>query len=303
ECIKNRQVEILMSDVCKVGAFLLGAPKCGTTWLAEVLTQHPGICVSEPKEPNIVASHKGTFGRDESEPNWKKYADCFTGDGLRIDCSVHAMACPIAPSRVADNWPDARLIICLRDPVGRTVSHWNMVLDSAADKQNGTDWSNFEEAWADPRLSVDSFYGAAVSRWLEHFDRDSILLIGENRMRNDSSGVLEDVCNHLSVAPYSFDFDSVKNANTAAKRRPITVIGRTFRFAVGLVPNFITSPIVKWLQSRDFDVYKLPVMSVKPTPKRSITEEQRTLIAPEINADLKLLQDSTGFDCSEWYIQ
>ena len=204
-----------MSDVCKVGAFLLGAPKCGTTWLAEVLTQHPGICVSDPKEPNIVASHKGTFGRDESEPNWKKYADCFTGDGLRIDCSVHAMACPIAPSRVADNWPDARLIICLRDPVGRTVSHWNMVLDSAADKQNGTDWSNFEEAWADSRLSVDSFYGAAISRWLEHFDRDSILLIGENRMRNDSSGVLEDVCNHLSVAPYSFDFDF----DSAAKKK------------------------------------------------------------------------------------
>jgi hypothetical protein len=122
-------------------------------------------------------------------------------------------------------------------------------------------------------------------------------------MRNDSSGVLEDVCNHLSVAPYSFDFDSVKNANTAAKRRPITVIGRTFRFAVGLVPNFITAPIVRRLQSRDFDVYKLPVMSVKPTPKRSITDEQIALLAAEINADLKLLQESTGFDCTEWYIQ
>ena len=99
------------------------------------------------------------------------------------------------------------------------------------------------------------------------------------------------------------NFDSVKNANTAEKRRPITVIGRIFRFAVGLVPNFITAPIVRWLQSRDFDVYKLPVMSVKPTPKRTITEEQRTSLAPQINADLKVLQESTGFDCSEWYIQ
>ena len=56
----------IMPEVPEVGAFLLGVPKCGTTWLAEVLTQHPAICVSDPKEPNIVASHKGTFGRDDS---------------------------------------------------------------------------------------------------------------------------------------------------------------------------------------------------------------------------------------------
>ena len=68
-------------------------------------------------------------------------------------------------------------IICLRDPVGRTVSHWNMILDTAADKKHGTDWSKFEKAWADSRLSVDSLYGAAITKWLEHFDRDSILLI------------------------------------------------------------------------------------------------------------------------------
>jgi len=47
-----------------VGAFLLGAPKSGTTWLASALEQHPGICVSNPKEPNEVATHKGTFDRD-----------------------------------------------------------------------------------------------------------------------------------------------------------------------------------------------------------------------------------------------
>ena len=292
-----------MSDVCEVGAFLLGAPKCGTTWLAEVLTQHPEICVSDPKEPNIVASHRGTFRREDSEPDWGKYAKCFTGDGLRIDCSVHAMACPVAPSRIAENWPDARLIICLREPVSRTESHWNMILDTAADKMFGTDWSNFEDAWADSRLSDDTFYGAAITRWLEHFNRDSILLIDANRMRTDSSVVLEEVCRHLSVNSFDFDLDLVKKANTAAARRPISGIGRIFRYFVRLVPKFITNPIVKRLQSRNFDVYNLPILSAKSTPKKTITEEQRGLLAPEINADLKLLQESTGFDCSKWYIQ
>ena len=56
----------------EIGAFLLGAPKSGTTWLASALEQHPGICVSDPKEPNEVASHKGTFGRDTRLPDWER---------------------------------------------------------------------------------------------------------------------------------------------------------------------------------------------------------------------------------------
>jgi len=292
-----------MSGVPQVGAFLLGAPKCGTTWLADVLSQHPEICISDPKEPNIVASHKGTFGRDDSEPDWEAYTNCFKGDGLRIDCSVHAMACPIAPSRIANNWPDARLIICLREPVSRTVSHWNMVLDTKEDQENGSDWGVFEKAWADPRLSDDTLYGAAISRWLEQFDRDSILLIEANRMRYNASEVLEDVCNHLSVPSHSFNFNLVKNANTAADRRPITVFGRMFRFTAGLLPGFIKAPIVRGLQSRGINVYKLPVLSAKSASKRGITEEQRALLAPDINADLELLEDSMGFDCSKWHLQ
>ena len=291
-----------MPEVPEVGAFLLGAPKCGTTWLAEVLTQHPEICVSDPKEPNIVASHKGTFGRDDSEPNWVEYANCFDGDGVRIDCSVHAMACPIAPSRVANNWPSARLIICLREPVSRTVSHWNMVLDTKEDEENGVDWGDFKSAWADSRLSDDTLYGAAIMRWLEHFEKDSILLIEANRMRHDASTVLEEVCNHLSISSHSFDFDSVYNANTAADRRPITLFGRVFRFTASLLPGFIKGPIVRRLQTRGVNVYKMPVLSSKAPAKRAITDEQRALLAESVNADLGLLEKSPGFDCSNWII-
>jgi len=292
-----------MVEVPEVGAFLLGAPKCGTTWLAEVLTQHPEICVSDPKEPNIVASHKGTFGRDDSEPDWVEYTDCFNGGGFRIDCSVHAMACPIAPSRVANNWPNARLIICLREPVSRTVSHWNMILDTKEDEKNGSDWSDFGAAWVDSRLSDDTLYGAAIARWLEHFERDSILLIEANRMRHDASTVLEEVCNHLSISSHSFDLDSVNNANTAADRRPMTVFGRLFRFAASLLPGFIKGPIVRRLQARGVNVYKMPVLSSKAPAKRTITDEHRALLAEAVNADLALLENSTGFDCSKWIIE
>lgn len=33
-------------------AFLAGFPKCATTWLARALSDHPDVCVTQPKEPN-----------------------------------------------------------------------------------------------------------------------------------------------------------------------------------------------------------------------------------------------------------
>lgn len=293
----------LGSAAPRVDAFLLGAPKCGTTWLAEALTQHPGICVSDPKEPNMVASHKGTFPRDDSEPDWGAYSACFKGAGLRIDCSVHALSCPVAPGRVAENWPEARLIVCLREPVSRTVSHWNMVLDTEEDAAFGVEWSDFASAWADARLHCDTLYGAGVGRWLEHFERDSLLIIEANKMRHEPEVVLSEVCTHLGVESYDFDLDAVHNANTAADRRPITLFGRLFRFAASLLPGFIKGPIVRRLQARGTNVYKLPVLSSPASQKREISDAQRAILAEQVNADLALLEESTGFAVDQWMIQ
>ncbi len=115
--------------------------------------------------------------------------------------------------------------------------------------------------------------------------------------------VLEEVCNHLSISSHSFDLDSVHNANTAADRRPMTVFGRLFRFTASLLPGFIKGPIVRRLQTKGVNVYKMPVLSSKAPAKRTITDEQRALLAEGVNADLALLEKSTGFDCSKWIIE
>ena len=47
----------------------------------------------------------------------------------------------------------------------------------------------------------------------------------------------------------------------------------------------------------------MPVLSSKAPAKREITDVQRNLLAKEVNADLALLEEATGFDCSKWHIQ
>ena len=94
-----------------IDAFIVGVPKAGTTWLANTLSQHPDIQLSNPKEPNIVSSHKGTFDRITKEPDWSDYDNCFTRPGLRIDASVHTFACPLSPERIFRKIPNMKFIL------------------------------------------------------------------------------------------------------------------------------------------------------------------------------------------------
>lgn len=284
----------------EIGAFLLGAPKSGTTWLASALEQHPGICVSDPKEPNEVASHKGTFGRDTRLPNWERYSSCFKGGGFNLDCSVHTLACPVSPSRILEWWPEARFIVCLREPVGRTLSHWNMILDTEEDKKNGTDWSTFSNAWLDDRLHSDSLYGVSLSRWFDLFPSDRFLLIDADQMRSDPGAVLGEVILHLNLDEFEFDFDSVRNANTAGDRRPLTLFGTVFKGFASLIPGIVKRPLVSYLQSRGINVYKMPVLSSHREKRGGPSESEMVQMREEVRQDLSVLAGLTGFDISNW---
>ena len=287
-------------SVPDVGAFLLGAPKSGTTWLAAALEQHPGICVSEPKEPNEVATHKGTFGRDSRSPDWERYASCFTGVGIKLDCSVHALACPEAPGRVLESWPDARFIVCLREPVGRTLSHWNMILDTEEDKQNGVDWAVFSDAWNDGRLRSDTLYGASLSRWYESFSADRFLLIDSSRMRTEPGVVLAEVEEHLGIVGFEFNLGEVRTSNTASDRRPLTWFGKLFKGLASIIPGIIKQPLVNSLQGRGINVYRMPVLSSQRKERIGPVESEMEQMKNDIQQDLIILKQLTGFETSDW---
>ena len=283
----------------EVDAFLIGAPKAGTTWLGHALDQHPGISLSNPKEPNIVASHKGTFLRLEDEPDWSKYEGCFGDGGLRLDASVHTFACPLAPQRIRDRLPDARFILCLREPVSRTVSHWNMVRNNGTSLENNTDWADFRIAWADERLRVDSMYGTSMRRWLEHFDLNRFLFVDSSRLRGEPLDVLRETESFLQLDEAEYDLDSSRHSNSAGTRRPRTELGNFVSGAFSLIPNAIKSPLVRYLQKRDLNIYKLPILSRRGAVF-PLDDSHYLTCGEELSDELELFESLTGFKTAAW---
>ncbi|MFO8148315.1 MAG: sulfotransferase domain-containing protein [Gillisia sp.] len=110
---------------------IIGAAKCGTTTIANILNMHPRIVMAKPKEPNFF-NPQGNFqkGRD-----W--YYSCFGIKNNTLNKNViygeastyYSMRTryPDVAKTIRRAVPDCKLIYIVRDPVERMISHWRMI--------------------------------------------------------------------------------------------------------------------------------------------------------------------------------
>ena len=280
--------------------FLVGVPKAGTTWLAYMMNQHSNVCLSNPKEPNIISSHKGTFARSNDAPKWSEFESCFEeGAEIKLDASIHTFSCPFSAQRIHEKIPDAKFILCLREPVARSVSHWNMVRNTREDVKNDSNWIDFEAAWSDERLRCDSFYGTSMKGWLKHFNLSQFLIIDSADLRRTPAKTIREIEVFLELSEFEYDFDPSRHSNSAESRRPITIIGRIIRGSFSAIPKSLKLPIVSWLQNRDINIYRLPMLS-----RRGISNELQNnhfrISGPELNTELIDFEEMTGFETKHW---
>lgn len=100
--------------------FIIGAPKCGTTTLAHWLEQTDSVFMSNPKEPHHYCSdykqNWSTF-----RPGTDEYLGLFKGVEAKHlavgEGSTHYLWSRDAVDNILTDIPDARFVVCLRNPV------------------------------------------------------------------------------------------------------------------------------------------------------------------------------------------
>lgn len=152
--------------------FIVGAPRSGTTALARYLKKNPGVCFSSTKEPHYFARFDlRPLGpaelRAEVEREYlgRYFAHC-ADDRLRVEGSVTYLYAAPQMEPVLELWPDARFVICVRDPLKQVPSLHQRLLYLGDETER-----DFEKAWA---LRHKRARGEAVPRscieprWLQY---------------------------------------------------------------------------------------------------------------------------------------
>ena len=165
------------------GFLLIGAQKAGTTGLYEALATLPGVGTPSAKEVHY-------FDQKELRPSSWYFAHFWGSQGLLWgEASPEYFDTPDVPIRVQALLPDVKLIVSLRDPVARAVSHYHHSVDF------GYEHRTLEEAVADElRLEAAgawdstmdrmrfgylarSRYAGSLASWLELVPHERLLVV------------------------------------------------------------------------------------------------------------------------------
>ncbi|MBT8207816.1 MAG: sulfotransferase, partial [Acidimicrobiia bacterium] len=195
--------------------FLVGAPRCGTTTLNEVLDAHPETFTSANKEPwfYAVSERSEPFtgpGDGQGVRNRSEYEALFAGSDAAVavgEASTLYLSSDHAAERIAADVPDARIVVTLRDPVQRAFSNFSqhtwqaretLGFDEALAAGPGRVASGWAPFWDYEALSR---YGAQLDRWFRVFDREQIHVILFDDLDSRRSELLSDLYRHVGVDP------------------------------------------------------------------------------------------------------
>jgi hypothetical protein len=216
--------------------FLVGAPKAGTTSLYRYLGQHPDIYMSPIKEPHYFADEirfenfdehmqKMSAARDlafrrylkgpASErfsggpvDDWGCYLKLFGGATSQTalgEASTCYLWSPTAAANIASAFPDAKIVMVLRDPAERALSQYRHMLSFAP---KTISFSQYLDAGMSVRSTEISetypflqfgLYSTHILRYLKHFPQNKVHIAFYDDYLRDAPGFVAEVYRFLGV--------------------------------------------------------------------------------------------------------
>jgi len=194
----------------KPEVIIIGAQKAGTTSLYHWLQQHPQMEASCRKEVHFfdggLATRHDSYQRGELwyrahfPVKTKKHAT-----SVAFEASPMYLFHPLCAERIKSHYPEAKLIVLLRDPVERAISHYWHVRRSRGEKLPLLEALKAEEGRLEPIWKHQCYNTRAFKDWtykarglyakqlrvyFEHFPRSQFMILqSETLFANPSAGL------------------------------------------------------------------------------------------------------------------
>lgn len=200
----------------RINLFIAGVQKAGTTALAEFLESHPEFCLVKEKEAHV-------FDREGIEHMTLKEIDAlydnrlahYQGEKVSCDATPIYAFFPGIAAQLARYNPKAKIIILLRDPAERALSHYQM------EKRRGNEFMGFLQALISERRRLSSepdlyksdsswrihsyrnrgHYASQLDNLYRFFPQEQVLVLRSSDLLNNHSDTFDKVIEFLDLSP------------------------------------------------------------------------------------------------------
>ena len=280
--------------------FIIGAPKCGTTALAQYLSEHPQVAFSKPKEPHYFSNDLPGLQRTQDLKLYRSFFAPTDQTRLLMEASVWYLYSQTAIRAILQARPDARFIVMLRNPV-RMLPSLHRQLVNAFDE----DEEDFETAWrlSDLRARGQQIpnrcrapatliykstaaFGEMLDRLWSEVPRDRTLVLFQEEMQADTAAVYRRALAFLGLDD---DARQVFPRVNAAKRPRSRLLSYTIARG-GALRQLISRPIKTAYGIKSLGVTKrLKQANSVPLSKISVRPEMEQEISQHYADELRQL--------------
>lgn len=203
----------------KPNLFIIGGEKCGTTWLYDQLTNCPEIYTPQIKEINFFNTHYSNGDLCKNYLNGSAWYKSFFKEAKNekylLDSSPMYLYDGEVPGRILKEvGRNIKIIVLVRDPIKRSISHFNMSYHKGDETRSISDSLGEVEG----RYIQRSFYSKYIEKFVELFGRENVLVYKyEDIFRNKNLD--NDISAYLDIPIGCFNFNYTIYVNKAHRLR------------------------------------------------------------------------------------
>jgi hypothetical protein len=245
----------------KINVFIIGAQKAGTTSVYDWLGQHPELEAPEHIKDYHFFSEKALFnkGIKHLEKQYKYH------DKLKVHCAVNYLFfSKIVSERIYSYNPEAKIIVCLREPVSRAISAYKYFIRTLRENNDFSESLRLEKEGRlkEPYRKANNAYlshgnyADQINDYIQYYPDSKIhYIVFEELIDSDKqANVMSDLCEFLGVSKdFVFKFTHL-NASSRPRSKILNYlirkpgVTRIFRY---LIPLGLRKNIVKWIEEKN----------------------------------------------------
>lgn len=286
----------------KPNFFIVGAPKCGTTSLAEWLAKNPKVCMSRPKEPHYFSTeiHSDITSLEE-------YEACFAHvlpEHIAIgEASPHTMFARRTIENILSYQPDAKFILCLRNPIEMAVSFHNQTIFNGYHEILDfiTAWNSTEEIWIPHRRSY--FKTCEYYRYITSIGTHSKTLFDQTIGEKLTVLVIDDLIeNHIREFERITSFLGVDVHSTTYPRSNTSKQSRSIRLKRALNSIYRAKKGLGFHWSLGIGAALNKANISRSGGAAKLTPEIHAILADHFRPEIVLLEKLLKRDLSHWLV-
>ena len=290
--------------------FIVGAPKCGTTAMADYLAQHPDVGMAERKEthylvgdlaPRLAYTERPRPSLDEYMARLARVQDM-----QRVgEASVWYLYSPTAAREIERFSPGAEIIAMLRNPIDMLPSlHSEFVqreIEPVGDFETALSLDEERLRHGTPRgFPPHSYrdavrYAEQVSRYLDVFGPDRVHVVIYEDFREDTVAAFRATCEFLGVDTGFAPEIEVVNPNRRTRSRPLQRLIRRPPERLRAFLHLLTTQRV-----RNRAGVLLTRLNRKVVPRDPLPGRVAEALRPEVEREVTALGELLDLDLSGW---